>query len=94
MLSQRSLFYAWHSSGICGKSQAIYAVEIALTSAGKTYYARVFGAPATVVLNGLLCIAGTFYFAGHLKSLHQQVHPIYVRRGIITEENIRQKNIP
>jgi MFS family permease len=43
------------------------------------------GAPATVLLGGLACIAGGLEFARRLPRLREMVRPIYVRMGIIRE---------
>ena len=50
---------------------------------------RIVGAPVTVFLSGLLCIAGALVFSKSLKDLHRQLHPIYVKEGIISENSIR-----
>jgi MFS family permease len=41
------------------------------------------GAPATVQIGGLACLVGALLFAAWLPSLHEKVHPIYTRLGII-----------
>jgi MFS family permease len=43
------------------------------------------GAPLTVVLSGLCCIAGSLVFAAKLKNIRRLIHPIYVQKGIIPE---------
>lgn len=43
------------------------------------------GAPATVLLGGLACIAGGLEFMRRLPRLREMVRPIYVRMGIIPE---------
>lgn len=48
--------------------------------------AHLIGATQTIVAGGVLCILGAFVFAGQLPSLRQMVRPIYVKRGIIAEE--------
>lgn len=47
--------------------------------------AHFIGAPATVILGGICCIAGAAIFARNLPTLRKLVHPIYVRKGIILE---------
>jgi MFS family permease len=42
-----------------------------------------FGAPTTIVLGGLACIAGGIWFAVGLPRFRALVRPIYVERGII-----------
>ncbi len=43
------------------------------------------GAPATVLLGGVACIAGGLEFARRLPRLREMVRPIYVQKGIILE---------
>jgi len=44
------------------------------------------GAPYTVVIGGLSCILGSAWFAKNLPSLREMVYPIYVEKGILSEE--------
>ena len=44
-----------------------------------------FGAPAAVMFNGVVCIAGSLIFARKLPAIRKVVHPIYVRMGIVPE---------
>ncbi len=41
------------------------------------------GAPWTTVAAGIICLAGSAWFARQLPGLRQIIHPIYVERGII-----------
>lgn len=41
------------------------------------------GAPATVVLGGVACIAGGLWFASRLPTLRELIRPIYIERGIL-----------
>lgn len=41
------------------------------------------GAPATVTLGGLACIAGGLWFASRLPALRKLTRPIYIERGIL-----------
>lgn len=43
------------------------------------------GAPATLVIGGVVCMAGAVWFARRLDQLRRLVRPIYVRLGIIPE---------
>ncbi len=43
------------------------------------------GAPLTVFISGIICIAGAAVFAKNLPSLKKHIRPIYVRMGIIPE---------
>lgn len=45
--------------------------------------AEYIGEPATVIVGGLACIAGGFWFRGRLGRMRELVHPIYLERGII-----------
>jgi MFS family permease len=44
-----------------------------------------FGAPTTVLIGGVLCILGGLIFATKLPLLKKLVHPVYAKKGIITE---------
>jgi MFS family permease len=43
------------------------------------------GAPNTLMLGGVGCVAGAIWFASSLPALRREVRPIYVRLGIIPE---------
>jgi MFS family permease len=43
------------------------------------------GAPNTLILGGLGCIAGAIWFAISLPALRQYVRPIYIKKGILPE---------
>ncbi|HTY61925.1 MAG TPA: MFS transporter [Acidobacteriota bacterium] len=43
------------------------------------------GAPVTVLISGVICVAGSAWFATRLKGLRKLVRPIYVQLGIIQE---------
>jgi MFS family permease len=43
------------------------------------------GAPQTVFLSGVLCVATAVWFARELPAIRALVRPIYVRMGILTE---------
>jgi MFS family permease len=47
--------------------------------------ASVIGTPQTLLICGLICIAGGLFFARHLNSWRRHVRPIYVSKGIIPE---------
>jgi MFS family permease len=42
------------------------------------------GAAATIMLGGVVCIAGGVWLASRLESLRAEVRPIYVERGILS----------
>jgi predicted MFS family arabinose efflux permease len=44
------------------------------------------GAPLTIVLGGVACVAGAAWLALRLPGLREQVRPIYVQRGILAAE--------
>jgi MFS family permease len=44
-----------------------------------------FGAPRTIMVGGVACIAGALLFARKLPELRAAVRPIYVQRGILPE---------
>jgi MFS family permease len=41
------------------------------------------GAPHTLLISGICCIVGALWFAKTLPSLRRDVHPIYVKKGIL-----------
>src|ERR1700690_3528095 len=43
------------------------------------------GAPRTVMISGIICIAGAGWFASQLNAIRELVHPIYRKLGIIPE---------
>ena len=43
------------------------------------------GAPNTVMLSGVLCIATAAWFARELPAIRELVRPIYMRMGILPE---------
>ena len=46
---------------------------------------HLIGAPVTVILGGVCCIAGAAVFASKLDNLRRLIRPIYVQKGIIPE---------
>jgi hypothetical protein len=47
--------------------------------------AHFIGAPLTVILGGVCCMAGAAVFATGLPTLRKFIRPIYVQKGIIHE---------
>jgi MFS family permease len=47
--------------------------------------AQRIGAPRTVVINGIICIAGAGWFASRFSTMRELVRPIYRTLGIIPE---------
>ena len=47
------------------------------------YSASKIGASNTLIIGGACCLAGAFLFSRKLPVLRKQVHPIYVRKGVI-----------
>jgi MFS family permease len=43
------------------------------------------GAPYTLLISGICCIVGAAWFARSLPSLRRDVHPIYVKKGILPQ---------
>ena len=43
------------------------------------------GAPHTLLLGGICCVAGALWFARELPAIRAAVRPIYVRMGILPE---------
>jgi MFS family permease len=44
------------------------------------------GAPATVLLSGVICLAGTLAFARQLDTWRQHAHPVYERIGVMGQD--------
>ena len=49
--------------------------------------AKLLGTPHTILIGGLCCIAGAVIYSTKLPEISRHVKPIYVRMGIMTEEN-------
>lgn len=47
--------------------------------------ASILGAPNTIMIGGIACIAGALVFAGKLSELRKLIRPIYIRLGIVSE---------
>ena len=47
--------------------------------------AKLIGTPYTIMIGGLSCIAGAFFFYRRLPELKKIVRPVYVKMGIIPE---------
>jgi hypothetical protein len=45
--------------------------------------AHEIGAPLTVILSGVLCIAGAAWFATRLRAIGKLIRPIYIDLGIL-----------
>jgi MFS family permease len=49
--------------------------------------AHAIGAPRTVIVSGVACIAGAAWFASRLKAIRKDMRPIYERLGIVPQRN-------
>jgi MFS family permease len=49
--------------------------------------ARAVGAPRTVILSGLCCLAGAAWFASQLSAIRKLIRPIYIDLGILPATN-------
>jgi len=47
--------------------------------------AKVIGTPHTILVGGISCIAGAFFFYKKLPELKKIAHPVYVKMGLIPE---------
>ena len=45
------------------------------------------GAPSTLILIGTSCLIGSFLFRKILPTLRAMIRPIYVRKGILSEDS-------
>jgi MFS family permease len=55
--------------------------------------ASTIGAPETIMIGGVSCILGSVIFGKKLPSLRRMTRPIYVKKGIISEEPIEIQKI-
>ncbi|WP_348264469.1 MFS transporter [Telmatobacter sp. DSM 110680] len=49
--------------------------------------AHAIGAPRTVIISGVACIAGAIWFASRLTEIRKDMRPIYERLGIVPQRN-------
>jgi hypothetical protein len=47
--------------------------------------AKIVGTPVTILIGGISCIIGAFFFYKKLPELKRIVRPVYVRMGLIQE---------
>jgi MFS family permease len=47
--------------------------------------AKIIGTPCTILIGGISCVIGAFFFYKKLPELKKIVHPVYVRMGLIPE---------
>jgi MFS family permease len=51
------------------------------------------GAPGTIFVGGMACLAGAALFTKRLPALREKVRPIYIKMGIIPETNSGMQNV-
>ena len=51
--------------------------------------AHAIGAPLTLVIDGICCVAGAAWFATRLKSIRAHVHPMYTDMGILPADVLK-----
>ena len=72
-----------------GRVMSFYAAAVMGTTPFGSLLAGLFaariGAPHTLSISGLFCIIGALWFARTLPALRRDVHPIYVRMGILPQ---------
>lgn len=87
MASSNTILQTLVAEELRGRVMAFYAMAFLGTAPLGSLLAGVLaerlGAPNTIVLGGLLCIAGGMWFALRLPGLRALVRPIYIQRGII-----------
>jgi MFS family permease len=49
--------------------------------------ASVIGAPETTIIGGISCLLGSLLFAKKLPAIRKMVRPIYMEKGIISEDS-------
>ena len=52
------------------------------------------GAPWTIFIGGIACLAGAAFFTKRLPALREKIRPIYIKMGIIPEINSGIQNVP
>ena len=50
--------------------------------------AHVLGAPYTVIVSGIACMAGSLWFWSRLPGIRSQMRPVYERLGIVPQSNL------
>jgi MFS family permease len=72
-----------------GRVMSIYATAIiGMAPIGNLFagaLASRIGAPNTLIVSGIACIIGSLIFAVNLPQIRQEVRPIYIKMGIISE---------
>jgi MFS family permease len=75
-----------------GRVMSLYAMAFMGTAPFGSYFAgfmaSIIGAPYTLLFGGVSCIIGAIVFARKLPKIKMLIHPIYVKMGIITEDNM------
>jgi MFS family permease len=51
-------------------------------------FAKAFGAPITLEIGGIVCIAGAIYFAYKLPTIQKAILPLYIKKKIAKETTI------
>lgn len=72
-----------------GRVMSFYAMAFAGMSPFGSLLAGVsagrFGAPATVITSGVLCLVGAGFFARQLPRLREVIRPLYIKLGVLPE---------
>ena len=96
MASSNTLIQTLVEDHMRGRVMSLYSMAfmgmVPLGSLLAGLMARLIGAPATVAVNGLWCVAGSILFFNQLQAFRRQVHPVYVKKGIMTNEFIGLPN--
>jgi hypothetical protein len=73
-----------------GRAMSYYTMAfVGMTPFGSLFagaLADKMGAPLTLMINGLCCIAGAVWFATRLKYIRALIRPIYIDLGILPSE--------
>lgn len=90
MASSNTLIQTLVDDHMRGRVMSLYSMAfmgmVPLGSLLAGLMARLIGAPATVAVNGLWCMVGSFLFFHQIQAFRRQVHPVYVRKGIMEDE--------
>jgi len=87
LASSNTLLQTMVEDDMRGRVMSLYAMafvgSVPFGSLIAGYLASKIGATYTLMIGGACCLVGSFLFSRKLPALRKQVHPIYVRKGII-----------
>ena len=92
MASSNTLLQTLVEDDMRGRLMSLYSMAfmgmVPLGSLLAGFMARFIGAPLTVLVNGVWCILGALLFYRRLGAFSKLVHPVYIRKGVISPGEI------